>query len=57
MELAQEAGLMLPLAGLVDQLVKRLKAEDVAALLYGAEARYLGVAVKALSPEEGGLGA
>ncbi len=57
MDLAQEAGLMLPLAGQVDQLIKRLRPEDVKALLYGPEARYLGVTVTPLAPEEGGLGA
>jgi len=56
MDLAQEAGLVLPLAGQVDQLVKRLKADDVRALLYGPEACYLGVTVTPLSREEGGLG-
>jgi 3-hydroxyisobutyrate dehydrogenase len=55
MDLAQEAGLVLPLSGQVDQLVKLLKADDVAALLYGKEANYLGMNVKPLSPEEGGL--
>lgn len=57
MDLAQEAGLVLPLAGQVDQLIKPLKAEDVHALLYGPETRYLGLTVKPLSPTEGGLGA
>jgi 3-hydroxyisobutyrate dehydrogenase len=56
MDLAQEAGLVLPLAGQVDQLVKRLTAADVRALLYEPEARYLGVSVTPLSREEGGLG-
>jgi 3-hydroxyisobutyrate dehydrogenase-like beta-hydroxyacid dehydrogenase len=54
-DLAQHAGLVLPLSGQVDQLVKLFKADDVAALLYGKEANYLGVNVKPLSPEEGGL--
>jgi 3-hydroxyisobutyrate dehydrogenase len=57
MDLAQEAGLVLPLSGQVDQLVKLLKADDVAALLYGPEASYLGMKVKPLPPSEGGLGA
>jgi 3-hydroxyisobutyrate dehydrogenase len=57
MDLAQMAGLVLPLAGQVDQLIKPLKAEDVKALLYGPEARYLGLTVTPLRPEEGGLGA
>jgi 3-hydroxyisobutyrate dehydrogenase len=56
MELAQEAGLSLPLAGLTDQLVKLLTAADVKALLYGEECRYLGVEVSPMSREEGGLG-
>jgi 3-hydroxyisobutyrate dehydrogenase-like beta-hydroxyacid dehydrogenase len=56
MDLAQEAGLVLPLAGQVDQLVKRLTAADVRALLYEPEARYLGLSVTPLSREEGGLG-
>ena len=53
--LAQKAGLMLPLAGQVDQLIKTLTAADVKALLYGPEAAYLGRVVKPLSSEEGGL--
>jgi 3-hydroxyisobutyrate dehydrogenase len=57
MDLAQMAGLVLPLAGQVDQLIKPLRAEDVKALLYGPEARYLGITVAPLPPEEGGLGA
>jgi 3-hydroxyisobutyrate dehydrogenase len=57
MDLAQAGGLTLPLSGQVDQLVKLLKADDVAALLYGAEARYLGVPVSPLPPDKGGLGA
>jgi 3-hydroxyisobutyrate dehydrogenase-like beta-hydroxyacid dehydrogenase len=56
MDLAQQAGLVLPLAGQVDQLVKLLSADDVKALLYGPECSYLGVAVKPLTPDEGGLG-
>ncbi len=56
MELAQQAGLPLPLAGQVDQLVKLFSAADVKALLYGPECSYLGVTVKPMSPEEGGLG-
>jgi 3-hydroxyisobutyrate dehydrogenase len=56
MDLAQQAGLMLPMAGLTDQLVKVLKAKDVSALLYTPECDYLGVHVKAMTPEEGGLG-
>ena len=56
MDLAQDAGLVLPLSGQVDQLVKLFKADDVAALLYGKEASYLGVKVTPLPPEKGGLG-
>jgi 3-hydroxyisobutyrate dehydrogenase-like beta-hydroxyacid dehydrogenase len=55
LELAQKAGLMLPLAGHVDQLIKTLSASDVKALLYGPEATYLGRVVRPLSAEEGGL--
>ncbi len=50
MELAQQAGLPLPLAGQVDQLVKLFSADDVKALLYGPECSYLGVTVKPMSP-------
>lgn len=56
MELAQQAGVPLPLAGQVDQLVKLFSADDVKALLYGPECSYLGVSVKPMSPDEGGLG-
>jgi 3-hydroxyisobutyrate dehydrogenase-like beta-hydroxyacid dehydrogenase len=56
MELAQQAGLVLPLAGQVDQLVKLFSADDVKALLYGRECSYLGVTVAPMSAEEGGLG-
>jgi len=42
LDLAQRAGLALPLFGAVDQLVKRLGPEDVRALLHGDEAQYLG---------------
>ena len=35
LELAQKAGLVLPLAGQVDQIIKTLTAADVKALLYG----------------------
>jgi 3-hydroxyisobutyrate dehydrogenase len=55
LDLAQKAGLMLPLAGQVDQLIKTLSAADVKALLYGPEATYLGRVVRPLSGEEGGL--
>jgi len=55
LELAQKAGLMLPLAGQVDQIIKSLKADDVKGLLYGEEASYLGRTVRAMSPAEGGV--
>lgn len=55
LDLAQKAGLMLPLAGQVDQIIKSLKADDVKGLLYGPEASYLGKVVRPLSPAEGGL--
>jgi 3-hydroxyisobutyrate dehydrogenase len=56
MDLAQQAGLVLPLSGQTDQLIKLLSAKDVKALLYGPECDYLGMTVKPMSPEEGGLG-
>jgi len=55
LDLAQKAGLVLPLAGHVDQIVKTLSAADVKGLLYGDEATYLGRTVKAMSKAEGGL--
>jgi 3-hydroxyisobutyrate dehydrogenase-like beta-hydroxyacid dehydrogenase len=55
LELAQTAGLVLPLTGQVDQLVKTLTAADVSALLYGPECSYLGRRVAPLAPEDGGL--
>lgn len=55
MDLAQEVGLMLPMAGLTDQMIKTLKAKDVKALLYGPECDYMGVNVKPMTSEEGGL--
>lgn len=55
LDLAQAAGLSLPLYGQVDQLVKQLGPERVKELLYGAEAEYLGMKVAPLPPEEGGL--
>lgn len=55
LELAQKAGLMLPLAGQVDQIIKSLKADDVKGLLYGSEASYLGKTVRPMSPAEGGV--
>lgn len=56
MDLAQQAGLVLPLAGVTDQLVKLLSAKDVKALLYGEECNYLGRDIKPMKVEEGGLG-
>ncbi len=55
LELAQKAGLVLPLAGQVDQIIKTLSAADVKGLLYGDEANYLGRTIKAMTPAEGGL--
>jgi len=55
MDLAQSVGLMLPMAGLTDQLIKVLKPNDVKELLYGPECDYMGVHVKPMTPEEGGL--
>jgi 3-hydroxyisobutyrate dehydrogenase len=55
MDLAQQAGLMLPMSGLTDQLVKVLKAKDVKALLYGKECDYMGVHVEPMTKDEGGL--
>lgn len=45
LELSQEAGLALPLMGLVDQLVKRLGPDRVRELLHGDEAEYLGLPI------------
>ncbi|MGB3407526.1 MAG: NAD(P)-dependent oxidoreductase, partial [Jannaschia sp.] len=42
LDLSQQAGLSLPLFGMVDQLVKRLGPDQVKALLYGQESDYLG---------------
>lgn len=55
MDLAQKVGLMLPMAGLTDQLIKVLKPDDVKELLYGPECDYMGVHVKPMTPDEGGL--
>jgi 3-hydroxyisobutyrate dehydrogenase-like beta-hydroxyacid dehydrogenase len=54
-ELAQNGGLVLPLSGQVDQLIKTMKAEDVAALLYGPECNYLGRRIAPLPKAAGGL--
>lgn len=56
MDLAQMSGLVLPLAGQIDQLVKLLSASDVKALLYDKECTYLGRTISPLTSEEGGLG-
>lgn len=45
MELAQQAGLALPLFGLIDQLVKRLGPDQVRALLHEPSASYLGLEI------------
>jgi 3-hydroxyisobutyrate dehydrogenase-like beta-hydroxyacid dehydrogenase len=55
LELAQDAGLVLPLTSQVDQLIKTLTAADVSALLYGPECSYLGRPVTPLAPADGGL--
>jgi len=55
MDLAQTVGVMLPMAGLTDQMIKTLKAKDVKELLYGPECDYMGVRVNPMTPEEGGL--
>jgi hypothetical protein len=54
-DLAQNGGLVLPLAGQVDQLIKTLTAADVAALLYGPECTYLGRQIAPLGRADGGL--
>lgn len=55
LEMAQDAGLSLPLFGQIDQLIKRMGAADVKALLYGQEASYLGQTVTPLTRGNGGL--
>ena len=55
LELAQNGGLMLPLSGQVDQLIKTMTAADVAALLYGPECTYLGRQIAPLATADGGL--
>lgn len=54
-DLAQQAGLVLPLSGHVDQLIKTMSAADVADLLYGPECAYLGRRIAPLPPGDGGL--
>jgi 3-hydroxyisobutyrate dehydrogenase len=56
MDLAQNAGLVLPLSGQVDQLVKLFSAGLVDELMQGAEASYLGRKFGALPVAKGGLG-
>lgn len=56
LEMAQQAGLSMPLLGQVDQLMKRLTPADVQNLLYGDAADYLGARITAMSKEQGGLG-
>jgi 3-hydroxyisobutyrate dehydrogenase len=53
LDLAQGAGLTLPLFGLVDQLIKLLSPRDVSDLLYGEATRYLGRAVAKGSDAKG----
>ena len=53
--LAQDGGLVLPLTGQVDQLIKTMTADDVAALLYQPECSYLGRRIVPLAAAEGGL--
>jgi len=55
MDLAQEGGLVLPLSGQVDQLVKLMTASDVTDLLHSDVAQYLGREIRALSAADGGL--
>jgi 3-hydroxyisobutyrate dehydrogenase-like beta-hydroxyacid dehydrogenase len=55
LELAQNGGLVLPLTGQIDQLIKTLTAGDVADLLYGPECTYLGRRVAPLAKGDGGL--
>jgi 3-hydroxyisobutyrate dehydrogenase-like beta-hydroxyacid dehydrogenase len=55
MDLAQAGGVVLPLSGQVDQLVKLFHANDVDELLRGPGASYLGKKFVPLKPSEGGL--
>jgi 3-hydroxyisobutyrate dehydrogenase-like beta-hydroxyacid dehydrogenase len=45
LDLAQSAGLSLPLFGTIDQLIKRLGPDDVRALLHEDQAAYLGLPI------------
>lgn len=53
LDLAQAGGLVLPLSGQTDQLIKLLSATDVRDLLYGAEASYLGRRVAPINRQAG----
>lgn len=55
LDMAQSAGLKLPLFGHVDQLVKLLSPDQVHALLYGAETNYLGETIGPLPGDAGGI--
>jgi hypothetical protein len=55
LELAQDGGLVLPLTGQVDQIIKTMTAADVAALLYEPECNYLGRKIAPLTKADGGL--
>ena len=52
LDLAQEGGLMLPLFGQVDQLIKNLKPSQVKGLLYEDSTTYLGQEVTAMPAQE-----
>ena len=52
LDLAQEGGLMLPLFGQVDQLIKNLKPSQVKGLLYEDVTTYLGQEVTAMPVQE-----
>lgn len=55
LDLAQTGGVPTPLFGQIDQLIKLLGRDAVSALLYGAEARYLGRTITPMGIAEGGL--
>lgn len=50
LDLAQSAGLPLPLFGTIDQLIKRLGPDDVQALLHGDQPAYLGLPIVSKPP-------
>ncbi|WP_454850938.1 NAD(P)-dependent oxidoreductase [Rhizobium binxianense] len=52
LDLAQSGGLVLPLTGQTDQLIKLFSAADVRDLLYGPEAHYLGRKVVPIATSE-----